>query len=59
MLLLGRIVTDFNEIEMEIHTVFIQKNAFECFVWKMMVILSRPECVTFNVKEISRAITNE
>ena len=35
---------NFSEVVIEIH-IFSFKNAFERVVWKMAVILSRPECV--------------
>ena len=44
ILLIGPLGTNFNEILIKIYTV-IEENAFENVAWKMVVILSRPQCV--------------
>ena len=44
ILLIAPIWTNFNVIWMEIH-IFHHENPFECIVWKMAAILSRPQCV--------------
>ena len=45
ILLIGPLGTIFNEISNWIPYIFIQENAFGNVVWKMVAILSRPQCV--------------
>ena len=52
ILLIGPLGTNFNEILTEIHSFFVQENAFENIVWKMTDILSPLQCVN-NVYIIS------
>ena len=44
ILLIGPLGTNFNEILSEICNIFIQENAFECVICKMVAILSQPQC---------------
>ena len=46
VLLIGPIGTNFNEILIKIHALFIKENPFQIIVWKMAAILSRPQCVS-------------
>ena len=58
ILLIGTLGTNFSEILIEIHTFFIQENAFEKVVWKMASILSRPQYVKSKVcKKIAHSKT--
>ena len=45
LLLIGPSETNFSEILIKIHHIFIQENAFENGVWKMVAILSQPQGV--------------
>ena len=45
ILLFGPLGTNFGGIFIEIHIFFFLENAFENVVWKMVAILSQPQCV--------------
>ena len=45
ILLIGPLRTDFSENLIKINTLFNNKIAFENVVWKMVAILSQPQCV--------------
>ena len=48
ILLIGPLRTNFSEIFIGIHTIFIQENALQNVVWKMSAILFRHQCVKSN-----------
>ena len=49
ILLIGPLGTNFTGILYRNSCIFIQEKAFENVVWKMAVILSRPQCVKCHI----------
>ena len=61
ILLIGPLGTNFSEILIEIHIIFIQENAFENILWEMPGILSRPQYVnqTLGIKNWNSSLISK